>query len=131
MPGDVLERHAVLAVAVDARPALGEGHGRAHAAGPRDDPGERQQHEHEKRAGKDDGLQRRGPGLGLVVAAGNVGVEQADQVLVVLHADPGDAEADRPAIRGSAASSRPSISRGTDPGRARSHRARAACGTCP
>ena len=98
MPGDVLERHALLVAGVNARPALGEGHGRTHSSGTRDDPGKRQQHEQEKRPRKDNRLQRGRPGFGLVVTAGNVGVEQADQVLIVFHADTGYAEADRPAI---------------------------------
>ena len=51
-----------------------------------------------KSARKDDRLQRGRPGFGLVVTAGNVDVEQADQVEVVFHADTGYAEADRPAI---------------------------------
>src|SRR5208337_808713 len=90
MPGDVLERHALRVAAVNARPALGEGHGRTHSSGTRDDP--------EKRTRKDDRLQWGRPGFGLVVTAGNVDVEQADQVEIVFHADTGHAEADRPAI---------------------------------
>ena len=130
MTGDVLEGDALLVAAVEARPALGEGHGRAHAAGARDHPGKRQQHEQEERARKDDRLQRGRPGFGLVVAAGNVGVEQADQVLVVLHADPGDPVADRPAVRGSTASSRPSIKVG--PTRAEAISPRSSClRNCP
>ena len=99
MAGDVVERNTVFISPVQVRPAARKGHGRTHAAGARDHPGECHQHDDEDRPGQHHRLKRRRRGVGFELASGNVGVEQPDEIGVLLHAHAGNTVTGRPVRR--------------------------------